>query len=337
MVLEGLSRLFLAGVTPTGFDDASWRTHWLRNHADRGELYYEYDVFHPRFGWTARPGLRDKPVFDGKRLSTNSLGFRGRTEPSLEKPEEVDTRVLVLGDSFTFGEEVGDEQTYSARLQELLPGAEVLNFGMHGYGHDQMLVLFRELGRRYQPDVVVLGFVYADIYRNLLSFRDYAKPHYVVEGEELTLQGVPVPSPEVVLESAWRKPKLLEAASMGWTWIELATGRLEERARRLTVRLLDSLVTEIEDVGARPLLVYLPVGMEWLNSQSGMLAGEQFFLDYCTERALQCVSLTPAFRDFEGAIYEVPGQLHWGPGGHRAAALAIREFIDRSPDFRARP
>ena len=63
MVLEGLSRLFLAGVNPSGFDDASWRTHWLRSHAERGELYYEFDVFDPRLGWMARPGLRDEPAW----------------------------------------------------------------------------------------------------------------------------------------------------------------------------------------------------------------------------------------------------------------------------------
>ena len=333
MVLEGLSRLFLAAVNPSGFDDASWRTHWLRSHAERGELYYEYDVFHPRLGWTARPGLRNEPVFDDKLLSTNSLGLRGQSDPSMEKPLGTNLRVLVLGDSFTFGEEVGDGQTYSARLEALLPNAEVLNFGLHGYGHDQMLLLFRELGREYQPDVVILGFVYPDIYRNLLSFRDYAKPRYVVEDGQLLLTGVPVPSPEEMLSSDWKRPRMLDALGMGWTWIEVATGRLEERARVLTRHLLDALVRDIRESGAQPLFVYLPVNSEWMRSPSTPDPGESFFSDYCKARKIECLSLVSAFRNSKGSVTEVPGQLHWGPGGHEAAARGIEAFMKKAPSF----
>ena len=48
-------------------------------------------------------------------------------------------------------------------FQELLPQAEVINFGVHGYGHDQMLIFFKEEGVKYKPDVVILGFVYQDL------------------------------------------------------------------------------------------------------------------------------------------------------------------------------
>ena len=52
----------------------------------------------------------------------------------------------MLGDSFTFGEDVGDDETYSHHLEQLLPGTEVINLGVHGYGHDQMLIYLREEG-----------------------------------------------------------------------------------------------------------------------------------------------------------------------------------------------
>ncbi len=77
-------------------------------------------------------------------------------------------RIAVLGDSFTFGEEISDDETYSARLEQIIPNSEVLNFGNHGYGHDQMLIYFRSEVRRYRPDIVVLGFVPMDMQRNLL-------------------------------------------------------------------------------------------------------------------------------------------------------------------------
>src|SRR5262245_47270071 len=105
------------------------------------------------------------------------------------------SRIVVLGDSFTFGEEVSDTETYPHLLQELLPTVEVINLGVHGYGHDQMLVLFREEGSKYEPSLVVLGFVASDMERNLMGFRDYAKPRFVVTGGELRLVGTPVPHP----------------------------------------------------------------------------------------------------------------------------------------------
>jgi hypothetical protein len=42
---------------------------------------------------------------------------------------------LILGDSFTFGDEVSDNETYSYYLQQMLPHTEVINMGVHGYGH----------------------------------------------------------------------------------------------------------------------------------------------------------------------------------------------------------
>jgi hypothetical protein len=41
----------------------------------------------------------------------------------------------------------------------MLPHTEVINMGVHGYGHDQMLILFGEEGVKYEPDIVILGFL----------------------------------------------------------------------------------------------------------------------------------------------------------------------------------
>ena len=69
--------------------------------------------------------------FDHK-VRTNNLGLRGK-DIFLEKQENV-FRILMLGDSMTFGWGVEDEQTVSAllekRMNDLLPDKriEVLNF-----------------------------------------------------------------------------------------------------------------------------------------------------------------------------------------------------------------
>ena len=62
-----------------------------------------------------------------------------------------------------------------------LRGVEVLNFGVHGYGTDQMLLRWEREGVAYAPDVVVLAFAYYHLDRNITGFRFYAKPHFILE------------------------------------------------------------------------------------------------------------------------------------------------------------
>ena len=327
LIIEGLARLFLAQVVPTGYDAASWRAHWMQNHAAGADLYYDFDVHDPLLGWRSRPGLRNEPAFDDATLSTNRLGLRGEKTPA-PRPAPGMTRVLVLGDSFTFGEDVGDHETYVARLDRALPRTEVLNFGVHGYGHDQMLLLFRETGQRYAPDVVVLGFVYDDIYRNLVDFRDFAKPRFELSEGELVLRNVPVPSPEEVAASAWHRIHALDALEMAWAWFEFGTGRVEARAREVSRAILDALLRDIRTSGAEPLFAYLPVGAEMEPGRPEPTPGETFFSEYCASRDIACVVLTQPLRDVVAQGLESSQRLHWGPEGHRAAAHALAPHLE---------
>jgi hypothetical protein len=97
-------------------------------------------------------------VFDGKTLNSNSKGLRGKAEHEYQRTAGK-RRILVLGDSFTFGEEVSDDETFPHYLESALPNTEVVNFGVQGYGHDQMLLCLKEEGVKYYPDIVILDFL----------------------------------------------------------------------------------------------------------------------------------------------------------------------------------
>ena len=85
----------------------------------------------------------------------NSLGFRG-PETTVAKPPGT-FRIVGLGDSFTFGEGVRQEDTFLAVLQaELGAGTEVLNFGVLGYDTEAEVNLLRFEALRFEPDLVVL-------------------------------------------------------------------------------------------------------------------------------------------------------------------------------------
>ena len=82
---------------------------------------------------TLRVVLAPNVSIDG--FSTNALGIRG---PKMAPKTAGVSRVLAVGDSFTLGMQVSDEETFVAQLnQKLGPQIEVYNAGVPGFGTQQ--------------------------------------------------------------------------------------------------------------------------------------------------------------------------------------------------------
>lgn len=329
---EGLSRTALS-VDPIvnkvrGDDDASWRLDWIKRHNDGIEIYYKFDIYDPTKGWISRPNLRNVTISGNKFLSTNSKGLRGQTDYSYDR-HLGKTRILILGDSFTFGDEVSDNETYSYYLQQMIPDAEIINMGVHGYGHDQMLILLKEEGLKYKPDIVILGFDYIDIFRNGMKFKDFAKPGFTVREEKLRLINSPVPSPEVVLGGEWARLKMVDLWTMVSHRIMERYGFYDRKMRKLTKYILDEMVESIKSVSATPVFVYLPVGNE-IYSAKDVAWGEAYLSEYCKANGnVECFSLRPHFIE---KIKQHPelwreGEGHWTPLGHFTVAEGIRDYL----------
>jgi lysophospholipase L1-like esterase len=79
-------------------------------------------------------------------------------------------RVLVLGDSFTFGDGVAAEEVWTAVMERTLRDRRVeilvFNAGVEGYNTRSEAHYLFELEPVLKPDVVVLGFVANDVYTN---------------------------------------------------------------------------------------------------------------------------------------------------------------------------
>jgi hypothetical protein len=88
------------------------------------------DVLDPDLGWRYRSGFRSPT----DRI--NSQGLRALREYS-SRPAPGIFRVAAFGDSYVYGTEVPDGECWAARIEELDPGIEVLNYGVGGYGVDQ--------------------------------------------------------------------------------------------------------------------------------------------------------------------------------------------------------
>ena len=292
------------------------------------EIYYKFDLYDPSKGWKLKPSLRDVEIFRNKILNTNSKGFRGKKEFPYIKNKEM-LRILILGDSFTFGDEVSDDETYSYYLQEMLPHAEVINLGVHGYGHDQMLILLNEEGVKYEPDIIILGFLPVDMPRNLLQFRDFAKPRFVLKRDELKLTGTPVPHPEDIIQWDWTRPKIFDMVSLMHYKIRESLGLYKKEMEAVTTAILTDMIELIASIHAIPILAYLPAGGE-ISERSAMTQGEAYMFSICQLNGkAKCFSTRPYFAEkiAKGETFKLLEQRHWDPAGHLAVAEAIKHYL----------
>ena len=68
------------------------------------------------------------------------------------------TRIALVGDSFTFGEDVTYEETWGYFLEkELGSQFQVLNFGVAGYGVDQSFLRYEKDVRKWKPKIVIFA------------------------------------------------------------------------------------------------------------------------------------------------------------------------------------
>jgi hypothetical protein len=131
---------------------------------------YIYDKL---LGWKNIPNW--SATTRGRPLNINSRGLRDREYP-YAKPAGTQ-RILVLGDSFTWGYGVGDSEIFTEVLEaklasERLPW-EVINTGVSGWGTDQELLFLKSEGHKYSPDIVILALYLGNDWANNTALTQY--------------------------------------------------------------------------------------------------------------------------------------------------------------------
>ena len=128
-------------------------------------------------GWTLRPhNVTDDhtTIEHGIRANFNESALRTGT-------------ILAVGDSFTEGWEVDNDETWPAYLERRM-GAPVVNGGVGGYATDQIVLRAEQLLPIVKPKTLIVGILELDIFRSGHSHFGAPKPYFTLEGGELHYQ-----------------------------------------------------------------------------------------------------------------------------------------------------
>jgi carbamoyltransferase len=162
------------------------------------QILFEY---HPEIGYRFIPNLKERIMHEsgGYLLRTNSQGFRSDFEFEKNKTKK---RVLLFGDSFTAADGVSNNKRYSDLLQKRHDDLEVYNFGLPGSGTDQQYLIYREYGKIYDCDLIIISVLVENIRRVNSKYRYYfdgdgnelvqEKPYFEIEHGDLKLSNIPV-------------------------------------------------------------------------------------------------------------------------------------------------
>jgi len=155
----------------------------------RGDHFFEEDYWkliflfgqqinvtnpHPMLGWTGQFNTETLSHHEHKYLNGKRV-------------------VLLYGDSFAmcvdtvkcFQDILNNDPSFSSTHY-------LLNYGVGGYGVDQIYLLFNETVDSYDKPFVVFSLLTTDMDRSVLKVRDAQKPYFALEEDGLKLRGVPI-------------------------------------------------------------------------------------------------------------------------------------------------
>lgn len=293
-------------------DEAYWE-EMLQN----GASYTGYLTFDHQYGWAIRPNSNSR---DGL-FHSNSEGMRAPKEYTTY-PDSNTFRIALFGDSFTHGDEVSYEESWGYLLEKNLQAAgvnaEVLNFGVGGFGMDQAYLRFLEEGKQKHPHLVVFGLQQENFWRNVNVFRPkytlysylyFTKPKGILRGDSIQW----VNRPTVPLDSIFPlirntyQPKAMEheyfwknriymkdAPFSNWLTVKFIRSFLfhqdnlydepksaSQEGMDLFEKIVESFHRETTAIGAQFVILQLPIDHEILKyQQTGTSLNEAFLAPF---------------------------------------------------------
>ena len=299
----GAAELFLRTILFTDLiPDSSLRVPWRYADAGLDDDFWKLAYLFGTDGDAEAVGYVDPELGWGPDRSSSANTF---------KSANGDRPILFYGDSF-----VGGANNIPQKLDNYLSDRTVLNYGVGGYGVDQIYLNLTKTAHQYDMPLLLIGILTYDLDRSVLAIRTHQKPYYDLVGGELVLRNTPIlPTTSQYIEqnplqinSYFLRFVLFRAREffsdgqfnelMGYT-------EKEEKKRTINFALIEAMQRNARSMGVRPRIVLFYKGEEintptwreaFLKETLATLGIEyfdtrQYLLDYMSETGTALESL----------------------------------------------
>ncbi len=282
----------------------------------------------------------------GRVCAINGQGYADSDDFDLPADRGDRTRILLIGDSFTWGMRAELGSSYAETLESAMPQALIWNTGIPGAGTNQAIMAFETYAPILRPHLTILGFYQNDFDDNLLPIDSWLNARDD-NGVAFNVRKYAIDADENVsevdgytlgyLRAYGRKPpsneleRLLGSTRLGSLLRGLqdlaapSAPRQEERfERRLqtTKQYLLELKQAVSSSASGFLVVLVP---EAADIQS---AGSRYLMAVELLRELEIPYLSPIGILDPKADYAVPDE-HWNSSGHQKAGRLLSDCVER--------
>lgn len=285
----------------------------------------------------------------GEAYFINADGYRGE-QRSMQKQPGV-TRIIIIGDSFTYGMGVNLEDTYPKQLETILNRngscCEVFNFGIIGYNMWQYNELLARETLPYHPEIIILALYQNDLKQSRPPYEtdpDYRPHNPFAQPAATEEQGI------LSRSALWNLLKNLNArieykyrylrghdylknipqrkqqfgtAQSNSRDYKILTGTFDQEKTIAFSKALRQFVATAHEGGAKVLLVYIPDSIQ-LNDAKLQVVNRQI-ANWSRTIGAPFVDLTPVLEQEPRieSLYLFPFDAHNSPKGLRLIAQML--------------
>ncbi len=292
---------------------------------------------------------------DGKKyvITTNNLALRNLKDIP-ENKSEIELRILCLGDSFTFGLGVSDNETFTYYLEQILNNKfnkdyTVMNAGFTaGWGTDTEYLYLKSKIKRLRPDIVLVGFFISndlsDIYKNkwivdeeglpvdiihpgnkiprFLKYKSGIYQHFRVRFANRLVNLIKMDKKEEIDETA---PKRTPFTAETWDKLNKLLLKMEEISENNDARFFVLIVPIMEDI----------LGLRAAHSETNFEIYEKL-VELCQKSDIETIDLLKILKkhpeDKVRAMHlEKDG--HWNSFGSKIVAEEIFSYLSKEDIF----
>lgn len=291
-------------------------------------------------------------------IDINSLGLR---YPEIGPKENGEYRVLVLGDSITFGDYVQANETYTGILEEKAQAQgkkiKFINAGIPGASLSEEVYHYLELRDYIKPDMVLLG-LYLNDSQNSKSFYSRRLPGFIENSRFLSWL---VKRFAVLTLRFTQESSLPEGVDKNWKEVfrngrDLRSGDAMNKPDGFDYEIynaymdfglawnkdswefirimIQALQEETKKENTQFGVFLLPIHIQIMGTVKNFIP-QGYFKEMCSKLGVACFDPLPDLRDFwqqnktlnERMLYD---HCHYTPMGNRALADSVYGWLEKS-------